>query len=81
MRHKVAKLSYESYKARALPYHPSHEEHRVLRNQYAEAIKETKKKHWLDWLEAIEGNELWIANKYISAAGGDGGPSKIPTLK
>ncbi|KIK92608.1 hypothetical protein PAXRUDRAFT_75474, partial [Paxillus rubicundulus Ve08.2h10] len=55
--------------------------HRVLCNCYVEAIKEMKKKHWLDWLEAIDSNKLWIANKYISTVGGDGELSKIPTLK
>ncbi|KAF8835918.1 hypothetical protein BDN67DRAFT_861720, partial [Paxillus ammoniavirescens] len=31
---KVAKLSYESYKARGILNHPSHEEHRALHNHY-----------------------------------------------
>ncbi|KIK79512.1 hypothetical protein PAXRUDRAFT_72950, partial [Paxillus rubicundulus Ve08.2h10] len=56
-------------------------EHRALCNCYAKAIKEMKKKHWMDWLEAINGNKLWIASKHISAVGRDGGPSKIPMLK
>ena len=81
MRREVAKLSHLSYRTRNIPNHPSHEEHRIKRNEYTEAIKQTKKQHWTDWLDEISGNDIWIANRYISTAAGDGGPSKIPTLK
>jgi len=37
--------------------------------------------HWKDWLEDMAGNNVWIASKYITNPGGDGGKSRIPTLK
>jgi hypothetical protein len=81
LRRDVAKLSHRSYKYRDDTDHRCHEEYRTKRNQYSEAIKQTKKAHWVDWLEEIKGNDIWIANKYLTAAAGDGGLSRIPTLR
>lgn len=81
LRQEVAKLSHLSYKLCNDPDHPCHEEHCTKRNQYSEAIKQTKKDHWINWLEEIKGNDIWIANKYLTAAAGDGGLSRIPTLR
>jgi ribonuclease HI len=81
MRREVAKLSHLSYRNRSFAHHYSHEEHRIKRNQYSEAIKKVKKAHWIDWLEDLSGNEIWTANKYLTASAGDGGLSRIPTLK
>ncbi|KAG2054977.1 hypothetical protein BDR06DRAFT_1047494, partial [Suillus hirtellus] len=63
----VAKLSRKSHQMRGLPDHPCHREHKALKNHYADEIAATKKQHWLDWLEDIEGNDLWTANCYISS--------------
>jgi hypothetical protein len=75
------KLSSISYKFRAMPDHPSHEQHRAVRNQYGEAILKAKEQHWAEFLEEAEERELWIANKYISNPCGDGGKTRIPSLK
>src|ERR1700690_2653779 len=56
------KLSSTSYKFRAVPDHPSHEQHRAVRNQYGDAILKAKEQHWADFLEEAEERELWIAN-------------------
>ena len=42
MRREVAKLSHLSYRTRDIPNHPSHEEHRIKRNEYTEAINKPK---------------------------------------
>lgn len=81
LRREVAKLSHRSYKLRDDTDHPCHEEYRTKRNQYSEEIKRTKKEHWVNWLEKINGNDIWIANNYLTAAAGDGGLSRIPTLR
>src|ERR1700723_4440396 len=43
------KLSSVSYKFRAVPDHPSHEQHRVVRNQYGDAILRAKDEHGVDF--------------------------------
>ena len=67
MRKETAKLSSLSHKMRIFPDHPSHKQHRTQRNKYSEMIKQTKQDHWFDWLENINGEEIWIANKYLNS--------------
>jgi hypothetical protein len=75
------KLSGISYKYRAVPDHPSHEQHKAACNHYGDAIVKAKEQHWVDFLEEAEERDLWIANKYISNLPGDRSKSRIPTLK
>jgi hypothetical protein len=65
---------------RGLPLHTCHEELKATKNTYAEEIMSTKQQHWLKWLEDIEVNDLWTANRYISSEPSDGGKTHIPTL-
>jgi hypothetical protein len=81
LRKSVQKAAAESHKTCALPEHPSHKQHHMLRNQYSETIKKTKLEHWYDWLKNATMADVWIADKYINAEPGDGGLSRIPTLK
>lgn len=80
MKNETAKLAFLSFKSKAIPDHPSHEAHHTQRNKYAEAIKQTKRDHWFNWLENISSEEIWIANKYLNSDPSDGSPSRIPTL-
>lgn len=66
---------------RLLTNHSSHDEYTKTRNAYGEAIKNTKEQHWIDFLENAEDHEMWTANRYISKPVGDGGQTRIPTLK
>jgi ribonuclease HI len=66
---------------RALPLHECHGKLKTLKNHYAEEITSTKKQHWIEWLEDIEGNDLWTANRYVSSDPRDGGKVRIPSLK
>lgn len=81
MKVETAKLAHLSKQMQFLPDHPFHEEHHILCNQYSEAIKRTKQEHWLNWLENINCNEIWIANKYLNSESSDNGPSCISSLK
>jgi len=81
LRHQVNNLSRLAYQMRGLATHPCHEDLKTLKNRYTESIKATKKQHWIDWLENIEGNDLWTAKKYISSDPKDGGKTRIPSLK
>src|SRR6266481_5199377 len=74
-------LGSQSYRYRALADHPSHRVHKQAWGRYSEAIKWAKEQHWRNFLEGIVGKELWMAHKYISRPTGDGGKSRIPTLK
>ncbi|KIK97459.1 hypothetical protein PAXRUDRAFT_136260, partial [Paxillus rubicundulus Ve08.2h10] len=68
------------YKMHTIPEHPSHEAHWQKRNKYSETIQKTKNDHWVEWLENMNSEEIWIANKYLNADFMDGGPSRIHTL-
>ncbi|KAL4255264.1 hypothetical protein AB1N83_013825 [Pleurotus pulmonarius] len=60
---------------------PIHEEARRVSAVYKRRLEETKSKHWEDFLEDLDPQELWIANKYMSGTGSDGGKVRIPALK
>jgi hypothetical protein len=77
----VAKLSHLSYRNKSYANHYSHEEYCIKRNQYTKAIKKTKKEHWIDRLEDLLGNKIWMANSYLTASASNGSLSRIPTLK
>jgi exonuclease III len=77
----IKKLSRLAYKFRALPDHASHTELRKARNAYGEAIIEAKREHWEEFLENAAEQDLWTANQYFKEPTGDGGRSRIPTLK
>ena len=81
MKREQNKLSSESMRFRALPNHPSHQQLKEARNQYAEEIVKAKRQHWEDFLEEAGPEELWVANRYLKQPAGDGGRPRIPTLK
>jgi hypothetical protein len=77
----LKKLSRLAYRFRALPNHETHTELRAARNKYGEAILDAKRQHWEEFLENAAEQDLWTANKYLREPTGDGGKSRIPTLK
>jgi hypothetical protein len=81
MKKELCKLSRTSHKFRALPDHHSHQELNVARDNYAEAISKAKTQHWATYLEEATEEQLWTANKYLAEPVGDGGRTRIPTLK
>ena len=44
-------------------------------------MERVKKEHWEQWLEELEGEEIWTANKYVDSPPSDGGKARIPTLR
>lgn len=73
-------LNHLLYIHQACTDHPSHAEHWDVCNKYATAIQAAKAKHWEDYLEEMNEDLLWGANRYISSPAGDGGKARIPTL-
>ena len=82
-RHKtmLKKLSHLAYRFRALPNHDSHAELQAARNKYGESILDAKQQHWEEFLKNIAKQDLWMANRYLREPMGDGGKSRVPTLK
>ena len=74
-------LARRAYRHRGDPEHTAHEEHEQVRRRYADAIEKAKKSHWEEWLESLQGEEIWVANKYVDKTSSDGAQARIPTLK
>ena len=81
LKKKLNKLSKESLRYRALPDHECHTSRKDVAKQYGKAIVDAKKKHWTDFLEEASDRDLWTTNRYLKNPVGDGGKSRILTLK
>jgi ribonuclease HI len=81
MRKTKIRLFAASHRLRGLPDHPAHREAKTYANSYGEAITKAKEEHWRAWLEEATEKDIWIANKYLNSPAGDGGKTRIPTLK
>ena len=81
LKKKLNKLSTATFRQRAIPDHPCHEARKLAAQEYGKAIVEAKKKHWTDFLEEASDRDLWTSNRYLKDPIGDGGKSRIPTLK
>ena len=66
---------------RDVPGHPLHADLWAAKAKYTKEICKTKESHWKDWLDEANDNDIWTANRYISNPSGDGGKTRIPTLK
>jgi len=81
MKATMQKLAQKSAQASLEGNNPIHESYRRCRNDYAQAIKNTKRDHWEDWLENLEGDEIWAAGRMVGGGGSDGGRARIPVLE
>ena len=77
----VNRIHAESYKNRAVEDHPSHQDLKQAWQKYAADIVKAKSDHWNDYLEFADSATIWTANKSLTNPIGDGGQSRIPTLK
>jgi len=80
MSNELKGLRKQAYVLRALPDHETHTRLREKENAMSKEIQRTKEDHWKEWLNDMTGTDIWIAHKYISNPGGDGGKTRIPTL-
>jgi hypothetical protein len=80
VRKRKNKASAKHFKWRGLPEHPSHGEYRTIQREFASAIDQAKADHWKEWIEHIEGHDLWKVNKYMSASPSDYSRQRIPHL-
>ncbi|TFY75555.1 hypothetical protein EWM64_g8458, partial [Hericium alpestre] len=49
--------------------------------RYNKAIHAAKTQYWEDWLEEVDGADVWTANQYLTQPSMDGGQSRIPMLQ
>jgi hypothetical protein len=81
MRKELNKLRAVSYKNRLDTHHHSHRELRRKSKNYGNTIVSAKKAHWEEYLKNMMVDDIWTANKYIKSPVGDGGISRIPTIR
>ncbi|KAJ6459125.1 hypothetical protein C8R47DRAFT_1059433, partial [Mycena vitilis] len=62
------------------PAHPDHEEARITRNLYSEAVQNTKAACWVEWLESLDSTDVWTASRIALGPPNDGGRMRVPTL-
>jgi hypothetical protein len=75
------RLSRMSYTRRALDEDPIHEEFRQAWNDYSKAIRDAKAEHWLEWLETLDEEGVWAANRMATGPASDSSRGKIPSLQ
>ncbi|KAF5386185.1 hypothetical protein D9615_002532 [Tricholomella constricta] len=80
-RKNVNRLSSIAHRYRGLKDHESSIILDEAKKLYAAEILKAKAEYWRDFLETAMERELWIANRYITDPTGDGGKTRIPTLK
>jgi ribonuclease HI len=82
-RTEVRKLARKVYKlTRQHDFdNPLHEQHRLLRNEYSQMIRDAKTEHWIDWLEQADEQSIWTVHRFIASPSGDGAKTRIPNLK
>ena len=59
---------------------PLWEKFKDERRAFNRELDKAKRGHWRDWLEKSTDPDLWTAHKYIAAAPGDSGRTRIPDL-
>ena len=71
---KLKQLRKTAHKYRVLLLdHAVHAELQNKENTLSKEIQRTKEDHWKNWLNEMAGTNIWIAHKYISNPGGNGG--------
>ena len=75
------RLARKSFRRRVVDEDLIHKEFRQVWNDYLMAIQRTKEGHWSEWLETLDEEGIWTANRMILGPATDGGRSRIPTLQ
>ena len=74
-------LSNLLYRLRGIPNAPIHTSHREAASCFSNKIKESKKKHWLNWLEEADSRDIYNANMYITNTPTNYSNARIPMLQ
>lgn len=73
-------LAGKSYRKRAQPNHPVHEQYRRARQSLSAEIKRAKSEKWVEFLTNADGNAIWDISRMVEAGPKDGGRTRIPEL-
>ena len=68
----VRRIGRAAYLNRSQIHHPIHALYCRARNDHTELIKCTKRQHWESWLEEIDEDNIWAANKLATGPATDG---------
>ena len=79
MRQDMLKIRRKACKVRGDADNPLWERFKDSRRAFNRELDKAKREHWQDWLEKSTDPDLWTAHKYITAAPGDGGKTRIQT--
>ena len=52
-----------------------------MANKFKDVMSETHNQDWIDWLEGVSQQDLYLANKYISSEPSDYTNVQIPVLR
>jgi hypothetical protein len=74
------RLSNKSYKLRDIPGHLIHTEFKAAVNKFKEVMTATRKQDWVDWLESVEHQEIYTANKFLVSEPSDYSCARVPVL-
>ncbi|KAG5731524.1 hypothetical protein E4T56_gene5479 [Termitomyces sp. T112] len=66
---------------RDIPDHPAKAEAARLSRKMADAIQSAKESHWKEWLENIDVQQIYTANKYVVCDPSDFSCDRVPSLK
>jgi ribonuclease HI len=80
LRKEVKKLAREARKVQGMEGHPDILKYRKKRNEFAQAIRNTKRQHWIKWLENLSDYTVWSAHRLVKAPPSDGGAARVPAL-
>ena len=78
---RVRNLTRTAYAKRQQHSHPIHEQVKNARNELATDIQKAKEDHWLEYLENIDGSNIWNVHKYLISEPSDQFISRIPSLR
>ncbi|KAF9495116.1 hypothetical protein BDN71DRAFT_1507051 [Pleurotus eryngii] len=80
-RREVGCMSRTSYQKCNEANHVIHEAYRKAQNKLLEDIRTTKREHWHNFLEGVDGSAVFVAGRMASGLGSDGGALCMLTLR
>ncbi|QRV84549.1 hypothetical protein RhiJN_12565 [Ceratobasidium sp. AG-Ba] len=67
--------------ATKLPHPTLHSLYAKADKEFREAMRNAKRDCWRTFIDEAEGDDVWVAHKYLTSTPTDGGAARIPTLK
>ena len=80
-RKEVKRMARKARAVAGMQGHPDIERYRIRRNEFAQAIRSAKQKHWNEWLSNIDQRSIWDAHRFTNSEPADGGSARIPVLR